>query len=219
MDKGKQSNGSVIATAIVLIAVAGLAGYFLYFSVIPNSTHRPYRTEAISYIRQVIMALNSYAVDHDGQMPTGDSVEQCFSQLIEQKYIDDERYFWNQRNAESLWNASKPPNNNGELTPGECSFGYVSGLNFNHSPADTPLIFDAAVSPGQFSTAVWDGRALVGRLNHAVVAMEITAQSPTEQTSATPQQGAIFEQRGEHNINIFIDLIPKEASILIPSSP
>ena len=176
------------------------------------------RTRAVHNAKNIQVALFMYAGDHDGTYPSektageaesGDTAAACFNQLINLGVVSDERVFWSKKNSVSHTVPKEKPNDDGILTAGENAWGYVRGLTTS-SPAETPIIFDSSVSVGEFNTLVWDGKAIVVRLDGSVTAMEVT---PTSDTS-----GRIYEEVNGKKKLLFEEL-PEGAKVLVPRMP
>jgi len=183
---------------------------------VPNGA-RGAKYLAINNGKQLYTALFCYARDHDGMYPneqtamaefgeSGDTAEACFTQLLNAGVIDDEEAFWSKKNIVLGTVSAETPDNDGTLTAGENAWGYVRGLTSEDS-TDTPILFDSSMVAGEFSNRVWEGKALVARLNGSVLMMDI---SPADKPV-----GLVLEERDGSRVNIFKNL-PEGAVILVP---
>lgn len=107
-------------------------------------------------VRAMLIACHSFAADWDGLFPSFDpdsegdtgpevtsSSTQPFNVLIPQ-YIDTESIFWYPTPSKP-----RPPKEDGNLTPPECTYGYVCGQT-NTSFSRMPLIAQEMESPGWY---------------------------------------------------------------------
>jgi hypothetical protein len=187
-----------------------------WYSRVPNGDCGA-KFHAINNAKQISVALYSYAADHDGMYPNeqtasaeldefGDTAEACFTQLLNAGKIDEEGSFWSKKNTVLGSVNAETPDEVGTLTAGENAWGYVRGLTTS-SPTETPILFDSSKVAGEFSTQVWEGKAIVVKLNGSVKMMDI---SPADKPF-----GHIYEERDGKKMNLFKDL-PDGAEILVP---
>ncbi|SHK47239.1 prepilin-type N-terminal cleavage/methylation domain-containing protein [Rubritalea squalenifaciens DSM 18772] len=223
--KNRAPKGFTLVELLVVIAIiAGLAA--MSYGPIMRNIKKSKQTEATSNMRQVLMALQSFATDNDGMYPNedttrsgqdGSTLEGCFNQLLSGKYINEEKYFYSQVNAEVILTSTKGPDNDGSLTTDECTTGYVRGLSSTSKP-EAPILFDSAISPGKFDTAVWDGYAIVARIDQSVKTMPIDFTGELDTEDGGSKTGPIVEERGSRKINIFRKpFLPRSADVLVPS--
>ncbi len=211
---------SLVELLVVIAIIAGLAA--MSYGPIMKQVKAAAKTNAINSGKQIYTALFSYAKDNDGIFPnadtarsgeTGATAENCFTQLLNAGVIDDERTFWNKENSVlGVVNGNTPPDGDGELTGGENAWGYVRGLNTS-SRTNIPLIFDSSKSVGQFDTGVWDGQAIVAKVNGSVEALRIDYTGPAIDSSGTSKQGKILENNQDifervNNVSTATTLIP-----------
>ncbi|MEO1856493.1 MAG: hypothetical protein ABGY95_03875 [Rubritalea sp.] len=137
---------------------------------------------------------------------TGDSAEACFTQLLNAGVIDDEHVFWSKENIVLGTVNAEIPDNDGVLTTGENAWSYVRGLSTS-SPTNTVIICDASKSPRVFDNSVWEGQAVVAKLNGSVEMMKITP--------AGEPDGGIYDTREGKRVKLFKNL-PDGAKILVP---
>ncbi|MFT5882483.1 MAG: hypothetical protein ACI9FG_000986 [Crocinitomicaceae bacterium] len=163
------------AIPILLLAVLGISSY----GPIQKQIRAAEKTSAIGNFKQVFTALYSYASDHDGHFPSDLESESptaaaCFDKLIKAEKIDEELTFRNKKNAQTLSTAStSPPNEVSPLTENENTTGYVMGLT-TESRTNIPILFDSSTEAGVFNTSVWEGQAIVVKINGSSQAMNIS---------------------------------------------
>lgn len=215
---------TLVELLVVIAIIAGLAA--MSYGPIMRQVKASKRTEAINNGKQIHTALMSFAQDNDSQFPseltardgeTGDTAEACFTQLLNAGVIDDEKYFYNAVVAERLATTAETPDNDGTLTSGECTWGYVSGLSMT-SKSGCPVVFDSSTQPGTFDTGVWDGKAVVVRLDGAATAMDIEYSGSALEDDGSSKQGPIVEEKGSTKVDIFkTPYLPARADVLVPS--
>lgn len=174
------------------------------------------RTNQIHNCKQIFMALNAFALDHDGLFPcdkTGlaNTAEDCFNQLLSGGYLDNENIFWCPNCANSGVVVKNIPNNDGVLTADENCWGYVKGFT-TKSPTHHPILFDSSTEVGVFNTSVWEGKAIVSKLNGSVKALRI---SKVNNASNQKNEGYILERREGIIVDIFQEL-PQGSTVLAP---
>jgi hypothetical protein len=201
------------AIPALLLAILGICSY----GPIQKQLHANELTRAVSNHKMIYTVLFSYAKDHDGLYPSNlgsdsPTAVACFDKLRQSGMSDYEGFFWNENNAQILGTASpSPPNNISPLTKNENTTGYVMGLS-TRSPTNLPITFDSSTEAGVFNTSVWEGKAIVSKLNGSVKFIHIS------QISNSPNQhndGYILEQRGDSIVDIFKDL-PEGTTVLPP---
>ena len=217
---------SLVELLVVIAIIAGLAA--MSYGPIMKQVKAAAKTNAINSGKQIYTALFSYAKDNDGLYPnagtagtgeTGDTAEACFTQLLNAGVVDDEEGFWSKENIAIGTVTAETPDNDGTLTGGENAWGYVRGLSTS-SRTNLPIIFDSSASAGQFDTAVWEGQAIVAKLNGSVEAMKINygGGKPIEE-DGTSKTGTIDEKRGSTQLDIFSETaLPNGAEVLVPES-
>lgn len=215
---------TLVELLVVIAIIAGLAA--MSYGPIMRQVKASKRTEAINNGKQIHAAMMSYAQDNDSQFPsdltardseTGDTAEACFTQLLNAGTIDDEKYFYNAVVAEKLSTSGKKPDNDGQITSGESTWGYVKGLSMT-SKSGCPLIFDSSTTVATFDTGVWDGKAVVVRLDGSATAMSIEYSGAAIEDDGSSKTGPITEERGSTNVDIFTTpYLPARAEVLVPS--
>jgi len=217
---------SLVELLVVIAIIAGLAA--MSYGPIMKQVKAAALTNAINNAKQIHTALFSFAKDNDGLYPnegtastgeTGNSPEDCFTQLINAGVIDDEEAFWSKENIVLGTVVAETPDNDGTLTAGENAWGYVRGLSTS-SRTNLPIIFDASDTAGTFDTAVWDGKAIVAKLNGSVEAMKIEygGGKPIEDDGSS-KTGTIEEKRGSTDLDIFSSTaLPNGAEVLVPGA-
>ncbi len=217
---------SLVELLVVIAIIAGLAA--MSYGPIMKQVKAAALTTAINNAKQLQVALFSFAKDNDGLYPnegtagtgeTGTSAEACFTQLLNAGVIDDEEAFWSKENIVIGTVNPETPDNDGTLTSGENAWGYVRGLSTS-SRTNLPLIFDSSKTAGAFDTAVWEGKAIVAKLNGSVEAMKIEygGGKPIEDDGSS-KTGTITEKRGSTDLDIFSSTaLPSSATVLVPGS-
>ena len=215
---------SLVELLVVIAIIAALAG--VAYGPIISRMKEADKTNAIANGRNIHTALLSFASNNDGLFPnedtansseSGDSAEGNFTQLLNDGGGVTEDLFWNSPNINAGTVSATKPNNDGQLTSGENCWGYVANLSSSSNPR-TPLFFDSSSQAGTFTTGVWDGRAIVGKVDGSVTAMEIDYGSggATEE-DGTAKSGNIIEKRGSSKIDIFSESnLPKGAEVQVP---
>ena len=217
---------SLVELLVVIAIIAGLAA--MSYGPIMKQVKAASLTNALNNGKQIYTALFSYAKDNDGLYPnegtagdgeTGDSAEACFTQLLNAGVIDDEEAFWSKENIALGTVNAETPDNDGELTPGENAWGYVRGLSTS-SRTNLPIIFDSSDTAGQFDTVVWEGKAIVAKLNGSVEAMKINyGGGRATEDDGSSKTGSIEEKRGATDLDIFSSTaLPNGADVLVPGS-
>lgn len=204
---------SLVELLVVIAIIAGLAA--MSYGPIMKQVKAAAKTNAINNSKQIFVALTSFASDNDGLFPsagtaktgeTGGSAEACFTQLLNAGKIDEEATFWNAENTILAVVAAVKPNEDGTLTSGENAFGYVEGLS-SSSRTNLPIIFDSSTTGTTFDTSVWDGSAIITKLNGSVKALPISYGGGTPlNDDGTGKTGPINEKRGTTDVDIFLTL-------------
>ncbi len=127
------------------------------------------QTRQINNAKAITLAIHIWASDRSGTFPFGtydpntptydprssswpppkdyvfplpaDDAESCFNDLFKAGAIEIEKVFWNPHHR--LHCFPSPPDENGNLKPGENCWDYIRGLN-NSSRESLPLIFEAS---------------------------------------------------------------------------
>ena len=198
---------------VLLLAILGINS----FGPIQQQLRAVEKVRAISNFKQIFVALSSYANDHDGLYPDDSENESataatCLNKLLKAEKIDAEECFWNKKNAQIIGTASKSsPKNNRSLTENENTTGYVMGLTTSSS-TNHPILFDSSTESGVFNTSVWEGKAIVSKLNGSVKALHI---SKVSNASNQKNEGYILERREGIIVDIFQEL-PQGSTVLAP---
>ena len=202
---------------VLLLVVFGIMSY----GPIQKQVRAAEITTANNHFKQLYTALFSYASDHDGLYPTdleskSPTAAACFDKLLKAGKVDEEAAFWNKRNALTIGTASHSgPDNKGSFTENENTTGYVMGLT-TRSQTNLPILFDSSTKAGVFNTGVWEGKAIVAKLNGSVQAMGISygEGSPLNEDGSA-KYGIITEKRVSEDIDILKDL-PEGTKVLPP---
>lgn len=202
---------SFVAIGLLILAAITYVGYGPKNE---QASPEPASTSVVQNGDILSAALAHFASEHDGRFPfedTGPSatVEQCFQQLIDGGYVQDERVFWDEASAAVGIVSSTPPNNDGFLEPGENAWGYVKGLSANSASA-TPILFLGSRTVGMFDTRVFVGeKAIVAKVDGSV---ETHSIAKVEGAS----EGVILVDKEGRKVDIFSDL-PAGAKIMVPA--
>ena len=214
---------SLVELLVVIAIIAGLAA--VSYGPIIKQMKAAKQQNAIASARNIYTAMLDYAKKKDGLFPSdataktsedGTTPEGCFTMLINAGLVDTEETFWNAENSVIGTTAAAKPDENGTVDPGECAWGYVSGLSTS-SRTNLPLFFDSSNQAGIFDTAVWEGYAIIAKLDSSVEAVEITFDGTPFDDNGESKTGPIEEKRGNSTVNLFEDGLPDSAEVLVPS--
>jgi len=170
-------------TRVELIVLVALVAIITSWLALPSSnaggiSRRSLQTRDLSNAKLIRIALQSYAVDHDGQFPwaasgvTVRNANDAFSVLIPE-YVPNKFLFYLKGSA---WTPNPPDEKNGArnvLKPGENHYSYVPNLSATSNPM-FPIVADgfSEHSPGIYSSnkhlrgGVWKGKiAIVVRVD------------------------------------------------------
>lgn len=226
--KIRTSKGFTLVELLVVIAIiAGLAA--MAFGPIMRQIKAGEKTKAIGKANNILVAMLSFASDNSGQFPNdstsrqpgggGGTSNDYLQQLIDSGKVDNEKDFWVKENSAVGTVKTSEPNNNSTLEAGENAWGYVVNLA-NTSNTNLPLIFDSSSSAGEFNTAVWEGYAIVGKIDKSVAALPISYGSgkPLNDDN-TGKTGPVEEPRGDSKIDLFAaENFPDDAEVTVPTS-
>ena len=201
---------SLVELLVVIAIIAGLAA--MSYGPIMKQVKAAAKTNAINNSKQIFVALTSFASDNDGLFPnagtaktgeTGGSAVACFTQLLNAGKIDEEATFWNAENIVLDTVDAVKPDEDGTLTAGENAYGYIEGLS-SSSRTNLPITFDSSKDGAAFNTAVWDGSAIITKLNGSVKALPIAyGGGKPLNDDGSGKDGPINEKRGTSDIDIF----------------
>ena len=137
---------------IVLFALFGILSWLLAFFVY-GRTNCGDRIRSISNARNIALALKAYAVDHDGNLPQGNTATEVFSKLLPvdkdtSGYIMDKSVFYV---IGSEWTPKPLPENDPNpsiVSKEQNHWALMSGYSINDPKnAHYPLIFDGPANP------------------------------------------------------------------------
>ncbi|WP_395745034.1 hypothetical protein [Prosthecobacter sp.] len=147
--------------AVTVLVVTALL-ILLFFSGAKKAQALGSMTKTCSNCREVLIALNRYAVDHGGNYPDGADANEALRELVRQAYITDERVFSSPVSFGTTDNViGSAPDYSKALTEGENHWAMTKGGGGGSSGA-MPLIFENPVS------AVWPPRWSVADANKPV---------------------------------------------------
>ncbi len=211
---------SLVELLVVIAIIAGLAA--MSYGPIMSKVKESKKANAISNARNIFVALQGYAMNNDGLYPSedtarsgedGNSAEGCWTMLINDGQMENEELFWNAQHNDLGTTTAAKPDLDGVVDTGENAWGYVSGLS-NSSKTSAPILFDASNQAGTFDTGVWDGFAIVGKLNGSVKALRIDYQGKPLEDDGTSKTGAILEKRGGSKVDLFTTGLPNNTTVL-----
>lgn len=217
---------SLVELLVVIAIIAALAG--VSYGPIISKMKDAEKNSAITQATNLYKALTGFALENEGDYPGEitakshqgyNSPEDCFNQLLDAGDIKDESIFWTKANRAIGTVKSAKPDGDGQLQAGECAWGYVSGLTVTEQDTRVPLFFDSSSSAGDFDTAVWEGQAIVARVNGSVAAMDIDYGSGQAIENGQSKTGSITEKRGSTYEDIFsTSNLPDAAEVLVPGN-
>ena len=145
--------------------------------------------EAVNNARQVKLALDAFAADHNGLYPneklhekygtSGSSSNALLRQLFAAEVTESEKIFWV---VDSSVAGKKPPKGRVPSTPlalGVNHWAYAHGLSQN-SEGSAPVIFDPwETGTRRFHHKTWDKKAIVAQVDGSVRAMKLRLSDRT----------------------------------------
>ena len=178
--KRNANKGFTVAEVIVSTVILGTL-LFLLWGMTPTECSiylgPPARVKALNNARNIGMALKTYANEHDGEFPQGNTAAEVFSQLLPQRhgaigYLDNKSQFYVKGSMYTLKENIEGFSSGWKVEEGENHWGVMSGLNASGSER-WPLLFDGPASKdGRYSSnksekgGIWEGKvAIVVRLD------------------------------------------------------
>ena len=169
---------AILVKAIIAAIAVILIGIYIIPSLIyVNVCGGTVPNKALNNARNIGMALKTFADDHNGEFPKGNTAAEVFSQLLPQEtggsgYIADKMQFYVKNSKYTPKVISDSPGNLRKLSSGENHWAFMSGLS-SKGNARWPLLFDGPASiAGRYSAdqkekgGVWKGKiAIVVRLD------------------------------------------------------
>ena len=135
--KRRMSNGCVV---FLLVMLTGATVVFVEgWSAVSTAADQ---MKCSSRCRELIMAMKRWAIDHNGQYPTGATSNELLRKFIRNEDFLDERIFnspCSRYQPDGI--TGEPPDYNQALEPGENPWMIVDGLNLD-SPGNYALIFE-----------------------------------------------------------------------------
>ncbi len=170
--------------------------------------------QASSNCRQILISMKSYAGDHDGRYPDGNTANETFRELFKAGLLEDERAFTAASSPfEPDNNIGEDPNFDEALVAGENHWAMTRGVKDSDS-GNTPLVFENPVraewpprwnmnAAGQKKEGrAWkSGRIVIGR-NDGSVASEVLNSTHGDAVPLKPDSTGkdLFEQAGPHEV-------------------
>jgi hypothetical protein len=194
MKKKTSSTSPILTIAVVALVIAGV--YFVVSPQVRMSLSRVRMVKSISHSKQVKLALDSFAMDHDGRYPnaktaienkcpTDGSSNALFRQLFATGNTSSELIFWLPKNTVCTWRApddvtiSKGVFDPSEtLQPGDCGWAYVKDQNSVNNPS-RPLLFSSppTASGLEFDPEPLNGMVVVLRIDSSTKPMRLNAEN------------------------------------------
>lgn len=162
--------------------------------------------------REILLALNAYAAEHDGRYPEGATANDAFRWLFKGGYVTNE-YLFGSSYYQANGNIGTAPDFAEALAAGENGWAMTKGLSNKADPA-TPLIcenplratwpplWDAKALGSSKPGRIWpDWTVMVGRVDGSVYAERLVRTDRTTTTLRPIQDGKnLFELAGPHEI-------------------
>jgi len=173
---------SLLELMIVITIIAILAS--ASFPAFNEVTTRAKMMKSVSNFKQVLTALNLYALDWDGTYPNTDDMGNEFANstdvfqfLMQETGVNAEEIFFTLSNDP---NKQDPPNGDGFLDPRENCLVFVRGMNTTVS-SGAPIIADemeSAGTYGQFHPWLAKKKAIVGYVGGQVKTERLNQSTP-----------------------------------------
>lgn len=224
--RSKTKGFTLVELLVVIAIIAGLAA--MSYGPIMKNIKAAAKTQAVGKAKNILSALGSFANEKDGLYPNDDTSTQSgggggssnsyLQQLMDRGKVDNEKDFWVKENAAIGTVKTSEPNNDDTLDPGENAWGYVVGLT-NTSNGNTPILFDACESAGQFNTKVWEGTAIVAKIDQSVRSLDIAyGDGKPLNEDGSGKTGPIEEKSGSSNVDLFAqEIIGDDAQVTVPA--
>ncbi|NNC88223.1 MAG: prepilin-type N-terminal cleavage/methylation domain-containing protein [Akkermansiaceae bacterium] len=170
----------LLVVIAIIVALAALATPQIF-----KALKRAAMAEAINNVKQVKLALDSFAMDFDGQYPNKDTSKRltgseeeitdantAYRQLFFSGDTQSEKIFWVKGSSiatsspdDKITDGSGTISENEILKPGDCHWAYVSEQS-NVSNPSRPLVLDSFKSgEDNFDPTLWDNKAVVLRID------------------------------------------------------
>jgi prepilin-type N-terminal cleavage/methylation domain-containing protein len=173
---------SLLELMIVITIIAILAS--ASFPAFSEVTTRARMMKSVSNFKQVLTALNLYALDWDGTYPNKDDMgndfgnsTEAFRFLMQETGVNAEEIFYTLSNDP---NKQEPPNGDGFLDPEENCIVFVRGMN-STAASGAPIIADEMESPGtygQYHPWLQKKKAIVGYVGGQVKTERLNQSTP-----------------------------------------
>lgn len=204
---------TLVELLVVIAIIAALAG--VSYGPIMKQIGAADRSEAISNGKSINTALLAY-YSKNREFPRDGVTDaiSAFQILLDTGEIDDEKYFWNRNNGSHPGTTAglAGVDNDLTLTAVENVWGYTQDLDT--SDGSSPIMYDCvdtvAIGAGSFFADIWDGQALILRVDGSASAENIDFAPPITDTTAGP----INEERNG-TMDIMVN-IPGTATVYAP---
>lgn len=214
---------SLVELLVVIAIIAGLAA--MSYGPIMRQVKAAGQTQAINKGRNIYAALFSFAKDNDGIFPNDDSLESGGSDsndylqvLLDRALVDNEEQFWVKENNILAHTETTQPDNDGNLDGGENSWVYVKDLTTS-SRTSLPILADSWVSGTNFDTEVWEGKAILVKLDGSAAAAELAYDGGKPlNDDGSGKQVPLQEKRGNSEKDIFTSENLRSGTLTTPSS-
>lgn len=173
---------------LAILAFLGIVIFLFGTPCVFRAADRAAMAEAVGNGKQVKLALDSFAMDHNGAYPIDDlalkhkcpndgSTNALFRQLFANGNTRSERIFWAKGSAVctkrapddvTVTKGSFDPSET--LKPGDCGWAYVRNQTNVDNPS-RPLLVDSppAASGLTFDPDLWDGKVIVVRIDSSAI--------------------------------------------------
>lgn len=209
---------TLVETLVVIAIIATLAG--ISYGPIMKQIGSAERAEAISNARSINTALLFFYANNNRNFPNAitdrsmngvATSNALFQQLIDSNIMDDEKFFWNKRNARAGFGSLNEPNSDGVLNQDENVWNYV--LNVDADSTIQPLFYDSNIGGSTFTAKTWGGRAIIARVEGSVVFETIQFSGLPEPSPNVFATGPVYNN---NNMDILGKTSLPPAAIIVP---
>ncbi|TLD72679.1 type II secretion system protein [Phragmitibacter flavus] len=191
-----------MAKWIFAITVLALVTASLLVPIVGRISEPGHLTKSINNCRQILLALQIYAADHDGRYPTGETANVAFRELFKNEILETEWIFGGRISPyQDDGRIGESPDFKHALEPGENHWAMTQGLSNAKELASIPAVFetpvkaewppkwnaDAAETPVKGRS--WKGGKIVIGLNDGSVALHDLTSSSGTSVGLAPAKG------------------------------